>query len=103
MSAPSSMNAHTGVPSPATHPGNNFDAIRVVAATMVLYSHHFALTGQMEPSFFGIHSLGGLAVTIFFVLSGYLVNASWQRDPNLWRFGLRRFYASGQPLPSQWY
>jgi peptidoglycan/LPS O-acetylase OafA/YrhL len=91
MSAPSSMKAHTGVPSPATHPGNNFDAIRIVAATMVLYSHHFALTGQMEPSFFGIHSLGGLAVTIFFVLSGYLVNASWQRDPNLWRFGLRRF------------
>ncbi|KQO23846.1 hypothetical protein ASF11_22940 [Acidovorax sp. Leaf76] len=91
MSAPNSVQAPTGAPSPATHPGNNFDAIRIVAATMVLYSHHFALTGQMEPSFFGIHSLGGLAVTIFFVLSGYLVNASWQRDPNLWRFGLRRF------------
>ncbi|WP_298207627.1 acyltransferase [Acidovorax sp.] len=91
MSAPNSVQARTGPSSPATHPGNNFDAIRIVAATMVLYSHHFALTGQMEPSFFGIHSLGGLAVTIFFVLSGYLVNASWQRDPNLWRFGLRRF------------
>ncbi|MBU2352767.1 MAG: acyltransferase [Gammaproteobacteria bacterium] len=62
-----------------------------MAATMVLVSHHFALTGQMEPTFFGVHSLGGLAVTIFFVISGYLVTASWQRDPNLWRFALRRF------------
>lgn len=58
---------------------------------MVLVSHHYALTGQMEPSFFGIHSYGGLAVTIFFVISGYLVAASWQRDPSLWRFALRRF------------
>lgn len=75
----------------ATHPGNNFDAIRIAAATMVLYSHHFALTGQMEPTFFGIHSLGGLAVAIFFVISGYLVTMSWARDPSAWRFALRRF------------
>ncbi|WP_287805196.1 acyltransferase family protein [Diaphorobacter sp.] len=71
--------------------GNNFDAIRIVAATMVLISHHYALTGQAEPSFFGIHSLGGLAVTIFFAISGYLVAGSWCRDPDVWRFGLRRF------------
>jgi len=76
---------------PSAHSGNNFDAIRILAATMVLVSHHYALTSQMEPTFFGIHSLGGLAVTIFFVISGYLVTASWQRDPDLWRFALRRF------------
>ena len=75
----------------ATHPGNNFDAIRIVAASMVLVSHQYALTGQVEPTFFGVHSVGGLAVTVFFVLSGYLVAASWQRDPSLWRFALRRF------------
>ena len=74
-----------------THPGNNFDAIRIGAATMVLVSHHFALTGHMEPSFFGIHSYGGLAVAIFFVISGYLVTMSWERDPSVWRFALRRF------------
>ena len=78
-------------PIQSTHPGNNFDAIRIVAASMVLFSHHYALTGQAEPTFFGVHSLGGLAVTIFFVISGYLVAASWERDPNLWRFGFRRF------------
>lgn len=74
-----------------THPGNNFDAIRVVAALMVLYSHHYALTGQAEPTFFGLTTLGALAVNIFFVISGYLVTASWQRDPSVWRFALRRF------------
>jgi len=75
----------------ATHSGNNFDAIRIVAALMVLYSHHHALTGREEPSFFDVHTLGGLAVTIFFVISGYLVMASWQRDPHAGRFALRRF------------
>lgn len=70
---------------------NNFDFIRIVAASMVLISHHFALTAQQEPSFFGIFSLGGLAVAIFFVISGYLVMTSWKRDPNLLRFALRRF------------
>ena len=79
--------AHTH---PIAHTGNNFDAIRIVAATMVLVSHHFALTGQMEPTFFGVHSLGGMAVTVFFAISGYLVTASWQRDPNLLRFVARR-------------
>lgn len=85
-SIPASSSASTGA-----HPGNNFDSIRIVAASMVLYSHHFALTGQMEPTFFGIHSLGGLAVAIFFVISGYLVTMSWARDPSTWRFALRRF------------
>ncbi|OJU03933.1 MAG: hypothetical protein BGN90_09230 [Acidovorax sp. 65-7] len=73
-----------------THLGNNLDAIRIVAATTVLFTHHYALTGQKEPSFFGTHSFGGLAVTVFFIISGYLVNASWQRDPHLLRFALRR-------------
>lgn len=69
---------------------NNFDAIRIVAAFTVLYSHHFALTGRPEPSFFGMHSWGGLAVIVFFVVSGFLVTSSWYNDPNALRFGVRR-------------
>lgn len=89
------MNTASAAPVPytrasETHVGNNFDAIRIIAASMVLFSHHFALTGQMEPSFLGVHSLGGLAVAIFFIISGYLVAMSWQRDPSVWRFALRR-------------
>lgn len=70
--------------------GNNFDAIRIVAAFAVLVSHHFALTAQVEPSFLGLHSWGGAAVIVFFVISGYLVTSSWYNDPNFLRFSLRR-------------
>ena len=69
---------------------NNFDCIRILAAVAVLFSHHFALTGQSEPSFFGLHSAGGIAVVIFFVISGYLVTSSWYNDPHFLRFSLRR-------------
>jgi peptidoglycan/LPS O-acetylase OafA/YrhL len=71
--------------------GNNFEAIRILAALTVLVSHHFALTGQAEPSFLHLHSWGGAAVLVFFIVSGYLVTASWYNDPNFLRFGLRRF------------
>lgn len=56
-----------------------------------MYSHHFALTGQIEPNFFGISSLGGAAVIVFFVISGYLTTGSWFNDPNVLRFSLKRF------------
>lgn len=69
---------------------NNFDAIRIIAALAVLVSHHFALVGQFEPSILGLHTLGGAAVLVFFLISGYLVTASWLTDPDFMRFGLRR-------------
>ena len=69
---------------------NNFDAIRIVAAFAVLYSHQFALTGQTEPSFFGLYSWGGLAVIVFFVVSGFLVTGSWYNDTKILRFSARR-------------
>ncbi|MDO5289579.1 MAG: acyltransferase [Pseudomonadota bacterium] len=76
--------------SPLPH-ANNFDAIRLAAALLVLYSHHYTLTGQaMEPSFLGINTLGGLAVSMFFTISGYLVTQSWFADPAPVRFALRR-------------
>ena len=73
-----------------THPANNFDCVRIVAASLVLFSHHFALTAQPEPTFFQLHSIGGMAVLVFFSLSGYLVTQSWFADPNAWRFAARR-------------
>lgn len=69
---------------------NNFDAIRLAAASMVIISHQFALIGLPEPVVIGEVKLGVLAVFIFFSLSGYLVAQSWRRDPNLYRFLLRR-------------
>ncbi|MDO5090209.1 MAG: acyltransferase [Cardiobacteriaceae bacterium] len=71
---------------------NNFDAIRLFAAALVLFGHHYPLVGdgRIEPSFLGLNTLGGLAVSIFFTLSGYLVTQSWFADPHPVRFALRR-------------
>ena len=76
---------------PASH-ANNFDFIRFCAASLVLFSHHYALTGNgdLAPTFFQLNSLGDLAVSIFFCLSGYLVTQSWFADPHPVRFAQRR-------------
>ena len=73
-----------------THPSNNFDFVRIVAATCVLVGHHFVFTGQREPDFFHLHSVGTVAVLVFFSLSGYLVTKSWHADPHVLRFAARR-------------
>ena len=72
------------------HPKNNFDFVRMVAALCVLYSHQHALMGLPEPSVLNAHSLGGFAVLVFFSISGFLVAQSWQLDPNIWRFSVKR-------------
>jgi peptidoglycan/LPS O-acetylase OafA/YrhL len=72
------------------HSRNNFDFLRIVAALMVLVSHQQALIGSVEWIFAGWQSLGGIAVFVFFVMSGFLVCDSWWRDPNVVRFAARR-------------
>ena len=65
---------------------NNFDAIRLVAAFLVLFSHSYPLT-RMAPdplvALTGGHTDGGrAAVAAFFVISGFLVTRSvLSRDP----------------------
>jgi peptidoglycan/LPS O-acetylase OafA/YrhL len=44
---------------------------------MVLVSHHFALSGLEEPGIAGYNSLGGIAVTAFFSISGLLISQSF--------------------------
>ena len=69
---------------------NSLDLLRLVAATLVLYSHQFALLGSPDPSFLGWTTFGGAGVTIFFFLSGMLVWSSWDRDADWARFFHRR-------------
>lgn len=68
---------------------NAFSHLRLFAAALVLYSHHFALWGQPEPMAFGL-TLGLLGVAVFFGISGYLVTLSLAHDPDPLRFLSRR-------------
>lgn len=61
---------------------NNFTFIRILAASLVLVSHSFDLLKVGYEPFAiisGFDTLGGLAVSTFFVISGYLVTASLLR------------------------
>jgi peptidoglycan/LPS O-acetylase OafA/YrhL len=69
---------------------NNFDALRLLGALLVLVSHQFALSGREEPHFFADNSFGHLGVLMFFSISGYLVTASRLKDPHAPRFIARR-------------
>jgi len=74
---------------------NRFDILRLLAAWLVLFSHCFPLTGrpQDEPlGRLGIDTFGGVGVAIFFVLSGYLVTVSLERNRNLLAFLRKRVF-----------
>lgn len=62
---------------------NNFDFLRLSAAILVLFSHCYPLAGRSadEPvlNFLGYETGGGVAVAVFFTISGYLIAASWLR------------------------
>ena len=63
---------------------NNLNLIRMIAALAVLVSHAFPISlgaGTRQPfeTLTG-HSLGGLAVSVFFVISGYLIAESFARS-----------------------
>ena len=60
---------------------NGFDTIRLLAALAVIGSHAFPMTGREEPLFAvtGQATLGSLAVSIFFVISGLLIPMSYDR------------------------
>lgn len=75
--------------SPSPSRSNGFDGLRLVAASLVIYGHAYPLTGRVGPALLGsyLHAIG---VKIFFVVSGYLIAASWRADPDMARFWARR-------------
>jgi peptidoglycan/LPS O-acetylase OafA/YrhL len=70
---------------------NAFDLLRIIAASMVLWSHQHDLMGLPDAgvSLYRV-SLGGLGVFIFFVISGYLNTLSVIRHQSILHFLLGR-------------
>ena len=73
---------------------NNFNLIRMIAASLVLFSHSFALvTGNSldQPLARDLHTtLGTISVDVFFVTSGFLIAASITRRRDIAAFSLAR-------------
>ncbi|RUP29003.1 MAG: acyltransferase [Curvibacter sp.] len=69
---------------------NNFDFLRLLAASLVFLSHERSISGQLDPAIFPNLTFGKLGVCIFFAISGYLVTESWNRDPHPIRFLMKR-------------
>jgi len=72
---------------------NNFDFIRLCAATFVIVSHAFRLNGVPYDPYYSwtLHgTLSEIGVNTFFTVSGLLVTRSWDGDPNAFRFAMRR-------------
>ncbi len=63
---------------------NNFNALRLVAAWMVIYGHAWAITGTAGQDVITwltqFKFAGAVAVDLFFVISGFLIAASLQRN-----------------------
>lgn len=73
---------------------NNFQLLRFIAASLVVFSHSFGLTGhgEIEPLYQLAHfSLGSLAVDVFFVISGFLICKSWYNRLNIIDYLFARF------------
>ncbi|WP_167370019.1 acyltransferase family protein [Chryseobacterium ureilyticum] len=76
---------------------NNFNSLRLLFSTLVIFSHSFDLTGGSDilSDLTKATSFGGIAVAFFFVLSGYLIFQSLNNSKSLyeyyWKRGLRLF------------
>ena len=69
---------------------NNFDGLRIIAASMVIIGHAYAITGTQGGLVIWQSYISTLAVEIFFAISGYLILKSFFYDPNFSRFLAKR-------------
>ncbi len=80
---------------------NNFDFLRLLFSSLVIFSHAFALTNTspeiLSKYSHGQLSFGGLAVDVFFIISGFLIMNSLRYSKSvknyLWKRCLRLFPA----------
>lgn len=75
---------------------NNIDFVRIVLALLVILSHSYPLTlGHERTEPFAVLSRGQvtgghIAVDLFFILSGFLISASYERSSSAWSYLRKR-------------
>lgn len=70
---------------------NNFDVLRLVAATVVLVFHAYLLTGYSQPVLPSTElPVSDVGLLIFFAISGFLVARSWLHEPRVLPFAIKR-------------
>lgn len=73
---------------------NNFDFLRFFAASAVVFGHCYWLSGAgaAEPVrlFTGSMDTADIAVNLFFVMSGFLIAASWMNSRSVLDFAAKR-------------
>jgi peptidoglycan/LPS O-acetylase OafA/YrhL len=75
---------------------NHFDALRLLLASLVIFSHSYPLllgSNESEPicrATGGQRTAGEIAVDGFFLMSGFLITASWMRNKGLGDYLRRR-------------
>ena len=79
----------------ATGRDNNLDLLRMAAATSVVFSHSYALTGRAlaEPIVVASDArtdAATIGVTMFFAISGFLIAQSLARRRSLYAFAIAR-------------
>lgn len=77
---------------------NNFDFLRFLFASLVIFSHSFAMLYNGSLSAYdpllhwtrGQAAFGGMAVDGFFLISGFLITKSWERSRSIGDFVQKR-------------
>ena len=82
------------------HRTNNFDFLRFYGAASIIISHCFALSlGYTAISIYNPTLLfGQIGLAVLIVISGFLIPASWERDPRPKAFFTKRLLRIGPGL-----
>jgi len=77
------------------HGNNNYNLVRLILSASVIYFHSFGMSpgylDHLSIALRPVTDVGGLAVQMFFFLSGLFVAQSFHKDPRVPSFLLKRF------------